>query len=78
MKGGRSGRGRARSGCFVFSAAVSAAAAIITSGWGAQVAGPNQDLPDLGSPANAAVSIADEYRAGQAAVHAMREQGQFI
>jgi beta-barrel assembly-enhancing protease len=57
---------------------VFAAIVIITSGWGAQLAGPNQDLPDLGSPANAAVSIADEYRAGQAAVHAMREQGQFI
>jgi predicted Zn-dependent protease len=35
----------------------------------------NQDLPDLGSPANAAISIDDEYHAGLAYVNEIRKAG---
>jgi len=37
--------------------------------------GPQTDLPDLGSPANAAVSIDDEYRVGLSYVAQIRETG---
>jgi beta-barrel assembly-enhancing protease len=37
--------------------------------------GTDQDLPDLGSPANAAVSIDDEYRAGLGFVNELRTAG---
>ncbi len=35
----------------------------------------NQDLPDLGSPANAAISIDDEYHAGLGFVNEIRKNG---
>src|SRR6201996_3419636 len=37
--------------------------------------GPQTDLPDLGSPANAAISIEDEYHVGQSYVAQIRETG---
>jgi len=37
--------------------------------------GSNQDLPELGSPANAAISIEDEYRAGLGYVNEIRKSG---
>src|SRR6202795_2299312 len=59
--------------------ALLAAAAVCASvgvGWAAGVApGGEQDLPDLGSPANAAVSIEDEYRAGLGYVNEIRNTG---
>src|ERR1700679_2840824 len=35
----------------------------------------NQDLPELGSPANAAISIDDEYHAGLGYVNEIRKEG---
>jgi predicted Zn-dependent protease len=40
--------------------------------------GANQDLPELGSPANAAISIEDEYHAGLAYVNEIRKSGVII
>jgi beta-barrel assembly-enhancing protease len=40
--------------------------------------GANQDLPELGSPANAAISIDDEYHAGLAYVNEIRKEGVII
>ena len=40
--------------------------------------GPPQDLPDLGSPANAAISIEEEYQAGLAYVAYIRESGAIL
>jgi predicted Zn-dependent protease len=36
----------------------------VSLGWAAGVSATDQDLPELGSPANAAVSLEDEYQAG--------------
>src|ERR1700675_397345 len=59
--------------------ALLAAAAVCASvgvGYAAGTApGGEQDLPDLGSPANAAVSIEDEYRAGLGYVNEIRNTG---
>jgi beta-barrel assembly-enhancing protease len=55
-----------------------AAAAVTGSvgvGYAQGVKGPNQDLPDLGSPANAAISIDDEYHAGLSYVNEIRNTG---
>jgi len=63
---------------FLAAAAVSASVGV---GFAAGAAGsegssgPDQDLPDLGSPANAAVSIDDEYRAGLGFVNELRTAG---
>ena len=40
--------------------------------------GANQDLPELGSPANAAISIDDEYHAGLSFVNEIRKEGVII
>jgi predicted Zn-dependent protease len=40
--------------------------------------GPEQELPDLGSPANAAISLEDEYQAGLAYSNQIRETGIII
>jgi beta-barrel assembly-enhancing protease len=61
---------------FVAVAALSAAASVSVGG----VAGPSaseqeQDLPDLGSPATAAVSLEEEYEVGQMWARQMRAQG---
>jgi len=55
-----------------------AAAAVTGSvgmGYAQGVKGSNQDLPDLGSPANAAISIEDEYHAGLSYVNEIRNTG---
>ena len=54
-----------------------AVAASVGVGWAAGSA-PDQDLPDLGSPANAAISIEDEYGAGLGAVKSLRDQGAIL
>src|SRR3974390_3923015 len=61
-------------------AAFRAAAAVSASVGGAysrgvKGSGPAQDLPDLGSPANAAISIEDEYHVGLAYVNEIRNSG---
>jgi beta-barrel assembly-enhancing protease len=55
-----------------------AAAAVTGSvgvGYAQGVKGSNQDLPELGSPANAAISIDDEYHAGLSYVNEIRNTG---
>src|SRR5882724_4813939 len=55
-----------------------AAAAVTGSvgvGYAQGVKGTNQDLPELGSPANAAISIEDEYHAGLQFVNEIRKAG---
>ena len=47
-------------------------------GYADGVKGPNQDLPELGSPANAAISIDDEYHAGLSYVNEIRNTGLII
>jgi predicted Zn-dependent protease len=44
-------------------------------GYASGVAGTDQQLPDLGSPANAAVSLDEEYRVGLATVNEIRNSG---
>jgi beta-barrel assembly-enhancing protease len=58
-------------------ALVAALAATLSVGVGyaTGVAGTDQQLPDLGSPANAAVSLDEEYRVGLAAVNEIRNTG---
>jgi predicted Zn-dependent protease len=57
---------------FLAAAAVTASVGV---GYAQGVKGPNQDLPDLGSPANAAISIDDEYHAGLSYVNEIRNTG---
>jgi predicted Zn-dependent protease len=52
-----------RKSLFAFTAAL-AVGASVSVGWAAGTAATDQDLPELGSPANAAVSLEDEYQAG--------------
>ncbi len=47
-------------------------------GWATGVEATNQDLPDLGSAANAAVSLDEEYGAGLMVVRSLRESGQIL
>ena len=64
------------------SAFTAAAAASVSVGWasglGAGSSAVDQDLPDLGSPATAAVSLDDEYRAGLGWFAQIRGTGQII
>ena len=56
--------------------AAAAVSASVGVGYAAGTApGGEQDLPDLGSPANAVVSIEDEYRAGLGYVNEIRNTG---
>jgi predicted Zn-dependent protease len=55
-------------------AAVSASVAVGYA-QGVKGSGPAQDLPDLGSPANAAISIDDEYHVGLQYVNEIRNTG---
>src|SRR5271163_37112 len=56
--------------------AAAAVSASVGVGYAAGTApGGEQDLPDLGSPANAAVSIEEEYRAGLGYVNEIRNTG---
>ena len=58
--------------------AITAAIAVGAStsvGWAAGLSATEQDLPDLGSPATAAVSLDEEYQVGQMWARQMRAQG---
>jgi predicted Zn-dependent protease len=63
-------------------AAAAAASASISVGWAAGLglgsSAVDQDLPDLGSPATAAVSLEEEYRAGLGWFSSMRQSGQIL
>src|SRR6195256_3818050 len=63
-------------------AAAAAVSASVSVGWAAGLgtgSGPvNQDLPDLASPATAAVSLEEEYRAGLGWFGSIRQSGQII
>lgn len=63
-------------------AAAAAASASISVGWAAGLgtgsSAVDQDLPDLGSPATAAVSLDEEYRAGLGWFSSMRQSGQIL
>jgi predicted Zn-dependent protease len=60
-------------------AAAAGVSAIVSVGWatgvGTSLSAVDQDLPDLGSPATAAVSLDDEYRAGLGWFSSMRQTG---
>src|ERR1700737_1766895 len=64
---------------FAFAAAA-ALGASVSVGWAAGVGSSavDQDLPDLGSPATAAVSLEEEYRAGLGWFGTIRQSGQII
>ena len=47
-------------------------------GWAAGLNTSEQDLPELGSQANAAISLDDEYRVGLMMVRGMRDTGQIL
>src|SRR5271154_1082025 len=61
---------------FVVAAALAAGTGVSVS-WAAQPGAPQQeqDLPDLGSPATAAVSLDEEYQVGRQWAYQMRAQG---
>ena len=63
-------------------AAAAAVSASVSAGWAAGLgtgsSAVDQDLPDLGSPATAAVSLEDEYRAGLGWFSQIRSTGQII
>jgi beta-barrel assembly-enhancing protease len=62
--------------------AAAAASASVGIGWAAGVgtgsSAVDQDLPDLGSPATAAVSLDEEYRVGLSWFSSMRQTGQIL
>ncbi len=63
----------------VYALAVAALMSFSASvGWATGVSATDQDLPDLGSPANAAISLEDEYGAGLGAVRSMRDAGMIL
>ena len=57
---------------FTIAVCVSASASV---GWAAGSSAADQDLPELGSPANAAVSLEDEYQAGLGWFRQMGQSG---
>jgi beta-barrel assembly-enhancing protease len=63
-------------------AAAAAASALVSVGWAAGLgqgsSAADQELPDLGSPATAAVSLEEEYRAGLGWFAQIRQSGQII
>jgi predicted Zn-dependent protease len=63
-------------------AAAAAVSASVSVGWAAGLgtgsSAVDQELPDLGSPATAAVSLEDEYRAGLGWFGSIRQSGQII
>jgi predicted Zn-dependent protease len=63
-------------------AAAAAVSASVSVGWAAGVglgsSAVDQDLPDLGSPATAAVSLDEEYRAGLGWFAGIRQSGQIL
>jgi predicted Zn-dependent protease len=64
---------------FTAAAAVSASVSVgWAAGLGTGSSAVDQDLPDLGSPATAAVSLEEEYRAGLGWFGSIRQSGQII
>jgi predicted Zn-dependent protease len=61
----------------VFAAAVAVGASVSVA-WAAGLSGAEQDLPDLGSPATAAVSLDEEYQVGLMWARQMRSQGMVL
>jgi beta-barrel assembly-enhancing protease len=55
-----------------------AVGASVSVGWAAGQSATEQDLPDLGSPATAAVSLDEEYQVGMMWARQMRAQGHVI
>jgi predicted Zn-dependent protease len=63
----------------LFACAVAlAAGAAVSAGWAEGLSAKDQDLPDLGSPATAAVSLEEEYQVGLMWARQMRGQGQVL
>src|SRR5580698_5994316 len=62
-------------GAFLAAAAVGASVSVGFAQGVTPGSGPQTDLPDLGSPANAAISIEDEYHVGLAYVAQIRNTG---
>jgi beta-barrel assembly-enhancing protease len=62
----------------VFAAAVAVGASVSVAWASGTAAQQEQDLPDLGSPATAAVSLEEEYEVGQAWSRQMRSQGMVL
>src|SRR5665213_539973 len=60
---------------FAAAAAVSASVGVV---WAAGLSATDQDLPDLGSPATAAVSLEEEYQAGLGWFASIRKTGQVL
>jgi len=59
-------------------AAAAAVSASVGVGWAAGLSATDQDLPDLGSPATAAVSLEEEYQAGLGWFASIRKTGQVL
>src|ERR1700683_4682230 len=58
--------------------AAMAVGASVSVGWAAGQSAAEQDLPDLGSPATAAVSLDEEYQVGMMWTRQMRAQGHIL
>lgn len=58
--------------------AAAAAVALCQVAWAAASPPSEDDLPEMGSPANAAISLEDEYGAGLMMVRQLRETGQVL
>ncbi|MFI4890735.1 MAG: M48 family metalloprotease [Steroidobacterales bacterium] len=58
--------------------AATALGAALAIAWISGVDAAENDLPELGSPANAAISLEDEYGAGLMMVRTLRESGQIL
>jgi predicted Zn-dependent protease len=52
--------------------------ASVSVGWAAGTSAHEQELPELGSPANAAISLDDEYQVGLMLVKQMRDSNQIL
>lgn len=65
-------------GVFLAAVAVSLSVGVGFSYGANNPAAPEQNLPDLGSPANAAISLEEEYQAGLAFANQIRETGVII
>ena len=50
----------------------------VSNAWVVGATAADQDLPELGSQANAAISLDDEYRVGLMVVHGMRDTNQIL
>ena len=72
----KSGSTLVRESCVKQFVTLGLALAVFTAG-SAHAAGP-EDLPEIGSPATATISLADEYRIGRMMIQGLRDQGQIL